>query len=202
MDIKRFLLKEQLQHQKHATFKVVGTIGTAEDYLKWITYIPTHWHVEEILDKKANELTEEELSILRFIQKENEVKPAFEDFTSNEKPTSKSALEVYDYMKSISIEKYASLKLTIEEHEYCYNQIRLLAERNIEEAIETLSNQESSNICDSYILYSLRKVLSTINSKKLDKEIKKSTDEFKEDVIKELSIRHGYYYSNPYQKCR
>lgn len=39
-------------------------------YLKWMEYIPEHWDIENILNKKASLLTKEEIQILKFINEE------------------------------------------------------------------------------------------------------------------------------------
>ena len=96
MDIVRILLKHQLENNKGASFVIIPTgnkLITPNDYLNWINYVPSHFSIDEILNKNAGELSEEEIKILSFLQKENQVKPYFKNFVSSEeKTTSSSAL--------------------------------------------------------------------------------------------------------------
>lgn len=175
MDIGRILLKHQLENNKDASILIISTqnkVVTPNDYLNWINYVPSHFNIDKILNKNASELSEEEIKILSFLQKENQVKPYFENFVfSEEKTTSSSALVVYDYMKSISISKYANVKLTKEEREECINTVNKIASDDIETSIEILSSN-ASNGKDYYTIYLLKRRLYFIRMSRNDRELK------------------------------
>ena len=174
MDIVRILLKHQLENNKGASFVIIPTgnkLITPNDYLNWINYVPSHFSIDEILNKNAGELSEEEIKILSFLQKENQVKPYFKNFVSSEeKTTSSSVLVVYDYMKSISINKYADIKLTKEEREECINIVNKIDSDDIETSIEIFSSTASKGK-DYYIIYLLKRRLYSIRMSRSDKEL-------------------------------
>ena len=175
MDIGRILLKHQLENNKDASIVIIPTqnkVITPNDYLNWINYVPSHFNIDKILNKNASELSEEEIKIIGFLQKENQVKPYFENFVSSEeKTTSSSALVVYDYIKVISISKYANIKLTKEEREECINTVNKISSDDIETSIEILSSN-ASNGKDYYTIYLLKRRLYFIRMSRNDRELK------------------------------
>lgn len=175
MNIERILLKHQLKNNKNSSIVIIPTKNeeiTPNDYLNWINYIPNHFNNGEILNKKANKLSEEEIKTLSFLQKENQVKPYFENFVSSEeKTTSSSALVIYDYMKSVNISKYANIKLTKVEREECINKVNKIASDDIETSIEILSSN-ASNGKDYYTIYLLKRRLYFIKTSRSDRELK------------------------------
>lgn len=166
-------LLNQMKRQEFASIQVSRGDGTTpEQYLKWISYIPKHWHVETILEKKASELNNDEITILKRLEKENKVKSYFENIVSSEKTKSESAYYAYLYMESINIHQYAKLKLTREELNDCHEQVSLLSDSiSLKEKIEYLSLNKTNSILDDYILFLLKEKKRMLGLKKLDKEI-------------------------------
>lgn len=75
-------------------------------YLKWIEYILEHWNIEQLLNKKANELSNKEIEILKLLKEENKYKETFKQYlTSNENMISISN-EVNNYIEKMPIDKY------------------------------------------------------------------------------------------------
>lgn len=172
MKLESVLLKEQLKRQKNASVTIAPVNGVKPiDYLKWITYIPSHWNIKELYSKPIEILTEKELEILQIIKREEKVKESFNNFISDEKTTSKAALDVYEYINSISIYEYAKLKLLPDELEKCFRQVSEVLDSNIEYEIAKLTFRQSNSVIDNYILFLLKQRLSRNRLKKLDNEI-------------------------------
>lgn len=175
-----------------------GIIQTPEEYLKWINYIPPHWNIEELKNKKIFELTEKELEILQIIKEEEQVKVAFINVVSDEPTKAESVKIVYEYMKKMTIPKYAKLKLTPEELSECKSQVTKTIDpkcskqiieqyaqnirggemlhtinEKIEKRLEELKN--SDNILEAYESYILRVKKNNLNEPDLQLEIKSMT---------------------------
>ena len=46
------------------------SFANAKEYLKWISYIPEHWNIDKILEKKQIDLLSSKLKLLKFIKRE------------------------------------------------------------------------------------------------------------------------------------
>ena len=149
-----------------------------QTYLKWIEYIPKHWNVEELLNKKASELTNEEIEILKFINEENKYKKIFKQhLTSNEKTITISN-EVNNYIEKMPIDKYATIKLTKEELEYSQKIISNCSTlEEVELTISKLKQKEDRDLKEEYILFELDKKSLRLGIQRLNNDIKKDVEE-------------------------
>lgn len=169
----KMLLRQQLS-EKYASMIILPNKGvTAEEELKWINYIPEH--LKSILDKDVSELTKNEISIIQHLKAEQEIKPYFENFISEERITSISAYKVYEYMSSMDLFTYAYMKLTEEELKYCNDELSKTNEENEIESRITELNQ-SSSMKDSFLVYLLQKKLVKIRNKKSENELRAEID--------------------------
>lgn len=164
-------------------------------YLKCMEYIPAHWGLENILNKKASLLTKEEKDLLKFVQEENKYKEIIKDIISkneNEKNITINQ-DVCKYKEKMTIDKYAFIKLTEEEKDYCENVIyNCITLEDVEEYIDFLKNRKNINVpnkyilIDEYIMHELEKKQLRMQVNNMNSDI---NENIKENRRKEL---HGY----------
>ena len=164
-------------------------------YLKCMEYIPAHWGLENILNKKASLLTKEEIELLKFVQEENKYKEIIKDIISkneNEKNITINE-DIFKYKEKMTIDKYAFIKLTEEEKDYCENVIsNCITLEDVEEYIDFLKNRKNINVpnkyilIDEYIMYELEKKQLRMQVNNMNSDI---NENIKENRRKEL---HGY----------
>ena len=139
-------------------------------YLKCMEYIPAHWGLENILNKKASLLTKEEIELLKFVQEENKYKEIIKDIISkneNEKNITINE-DVSKYREKMTIDKYAFIKLTEEEKDYCENVIsNCITLEDIEEYIDFLKHRKNISVPNKYILISFYFIFGLILRPKL-----------------------------------
>lgn len=159
-------------------------------YLKWMEYIPEHWDIENILNKKASLLTKEEIQILKFINEENKYKDIIKDLISNNEKIITIDEDISKYLERMTIDKYALLKLTEDEIDYCENEINnCISLEDIEEYIDRLKRRKNRSLIDEYILFELEQ-----------KQIRKSVDEINSNIAKKV-IENRKKELNGYEKC-
>lgn len=195
MDLAKILLKQQLKEENTVMTIRPSNGSTPEQYLKWISYVPVHWQVQEILNKNALDLKSDELEILKILKKENEVKPYFENIVSSEPTKSESAYYAYLYMKSISIYEYAQLKLTKEQLAYCHEYVSLVEKEFLKEEIKNLLSPKNNSVIEDYILFLLKKKQSSIIFKKSENEIQSQIE-----ANRAMHNRGIEYAAQPYLK--
>lgn len=169
----KMLLKQQLSDE-YASMIILPNKGvTAKEVLKWINYIPKHW--KTILDKDVSELTQQEISILKYLKEEQEIKPYFENFVFGKRITSIAAYKVYEYMSSMDLFTYGYMKLTEVELKYCNDELCKIKEaQEIESKIAELN--QSSSMRDSFLAYLLQRKLVKIRNQKLENELRMEID--------------------------
>ncbi len=131
-----------------------------EMYLKWMEYIPSRWNIEELLNKKASELSNDEMEILKLVQKENKYKGVFKQYLAKDKKfiTIPQDSDINSYTKQMSIEKYANMKLTEEEREYCEKIVsKYFTYDELKIEIAKLETKQDRNVIEEYILFELKK---------------------------------------------
>lgn len=131
-----------------------------EMYLKWMEYIPSHWNLEELLNKKASELSNDEIEILKLVQQENKYKDVFKQHLNKDKKfiIIPQDSDINFYTKQMSIEKYAHVKLTEEEIEYCKKIVsKFFTYDEIQIEIAKLEMKKDKNVIEEYILFELNK---------------------------------------------
>ena len=158
-------------------------------------YIPAHWGLENILNKKASLLTKEEIELLKFVQEENKYKEIIKDIISkneNEKNITINE-DVSKYIEKMTIDKYAFIKLTEEEKDYCENVIsNCITIEDVEEYIDFLKHRKNISVpnkyilIDEYIIYELEKKQLRMQVNNMNSDI---NEKIKENRKKEL---HGY----------
>lgn len=156
MDFHGDCLRRQAKRGGIAEFHVGNK--TPSEYLKWISYIPEHWHVDEILKKDKEELTVEELNILERRKIEKKQEGIFKNYLETDKKDAMDVLRVYEYMEAISIDTYAELKLTLNEMNFCLNMIGnygCFSIDRLREEIFYLEQKDNRSMVDEYILYKL-----------------------------------------------
>lgn len=159
-------------------------------YLKWMEYIPKHWNIEELLNKKACELSNEDMQILKFINEENKHKNIFKQSLKENKKTITISDEIHKYMGKMPIDKYASIKLTEEEINYCKEIVsNCVTIEQIDSVLTKLKEKEQRTLIDEYILFELDKKQYKVGIENLNREIKKAIEENRKDVL------------NGYEKC-
>ena len=158
-----------------------------QTYLKWIEYIPKHWNIEELLNKKASELTNEEIELLKLINEENKYKEIFKQrLTGNENMITISN-EVHNYIGKMPIDKYANIKLTEEELEHSKKIISNCSTiEEVELAISKLKQKEDRNLSEEYILFELKQKAIRLGIRRLNSGIRKSVEENRKQDL------HGY----------
>lgn len=164
-------------------------------YLKCMEYIPAHWGIENILNKKVSLLTKEEKDLLKFVQEENKYKEIIKDLISkneNEKNITINE-DVCKYIEKMTIGKYAFIKLTEEEKDYCEKVIsNCITLEDVEEYIDFLKHRKNISVpnkyilIDEYIIYELEKKQLRMQVNNLNSDI---SEKIKENRRKEL---HGY----------
>ena len=174
-----------------------GDGSTPEQYLKWISYLPKHWRIEEILNKPISALNESEIRILKRVKSENEVKPYFENIVSTDKTKPVSAYFAYLYMDSISIHQYAKIKLTQQELDACHSQVLSLGGDLLKEKIADLSLKQTNSMIDDYLLFLLKEKKRGIELRRLNKEIKSQIAA--NEAMHERGIQQA---SNPHRRCK
>ena len=158
-----------------------------EKYLKWIEYVPEHWNLEGLLNKKASELSNDEMDILKLINEENRYKEIFKQHLKSDKNMISISNEVHNYMGRIPIDKYASIKLTQEEIEYSQRIISSFSNlEDIELAISKLNEKEDRDLKEEYILFELGKKEMRLGIQRLNNEIRKDIEENRKNDL------HGY----------
>ena len=158
-------------------------------YLNWMEYIPEHWDIENILNKKASLLTKEEIELLKFVQEENKYKAIIKDIISKNENEKNITLneDVCKYKEKMTIDKYAFIKLTEEEKDYCENVIsNCITLEDIEEYIELLKQRKNRSLTDEYIIFELEKKQLRKSVYEINSNI---NEKIKENRKKEL---HGY----------
>lgn len=156
------------------------------EYLKWMNYIPKHWNVEELLNKQASELSQEEIEILNMLKLENEHKSIFQHYVSIDKKDNSILSKVLNYINQISIEQYAKKKLTNSEIEYCNRKVEIYINKDIDRGISMLQEKENRDIKEEYILYKLLKAQFDFNLNSLNMRIKNDIKKIHEQRIKGL----------------
>ncbi len=156
-------------------------------YLKWIEYIPKHWNIEQLLNKNARELSNEEIEILKLVKEENKYKEIFKQYlTSNESMISISN-EVHNYMSKMPVDKYATIKLTQEELDYSQKIISNYSTiEEVELAISKLKEKEDRDLKEEYVLFVLNKELLRLGIQKLNSKIREDGEENRKKDL------HGY----------
>lgn len=158
-----------------------------QTYLKWIEYIPKHWNVEELLNKKANELSNEEIEILKLINEENKYKEIFKQHLTSKENMITLSNEVHNYIEKMPIDKYANIKLTKEEVEHSKKIIsNCLTLEEVELAISKLKQKEDRDLIEEYILFELEQKSIRLGIRKLNIDIRKSVEENRKHDL------HGY----------
>lgn len=156
-------------------------------YLKWIEYIPEHWNIEQLLNKKANELPNEEIEILKLVKEENKYKEIFKQYLSSNENMISISNEVNNYIEKKPIDKYATIKLTKEELGYSQKIIRSCStDEEIELYISKLKEKEDRDLKEEYILFELDKKSMELGIQRLNNDIKKSVEENRKNEL------HGY----------
>lgn len=100
--------------------------------------MPEHWNVEELEKKSFSELSGSERRILAIRKKELKVQEAFLNFVSDEPTLADNALILYQYMKKMTIPKYAKLKLTREQLALCDDRVQAILGSLYSEVISVL----------------------------------------------------------------
>lgn len=158
-----------------------------QNYLKWIEYIPKHWNVEELLNKKARELTNEEIEILKFINEENKYKEIFKQHLTSKENMITISNDVNKYIEKMSIDKYATIKLTKEELEYSQKIISNCSTlEEVELAITKLKQKEDRDLKEEYILFELKQKEIRFGIRRLNNDMKKDVEENRKQDL------HGY----------
>lgn len=138
--------------------------AVAREYLKWLSYIPISWHVDELYLKMSSDLTNKEIDILKMIKNDQEYVIKFDiylswnnDWTKND---SEICYNVYKFVKDNNIEDYMQSKLTDQELNYCHKKINehsMLETEKLKKIADKLS--KSNNMLDLYIWHFLDKSL-------------------------------------------
>ena len=158
-----------------------------QTYLKWIEYIPKYWNVEELLNKKASELTNEEIELLKLINEENKYKEIFKQHLTSKENMITISNEVHNYIGKMPIDKYANIKLTKEELEYSKEIIsNCLTLEEVELAISKLKEKEARDLKEEYILFELKQKEIRLGIRRLNNDIKKDVEENRKNDL------HGY----------
>ena len=156
-------------------------------YLKWIEYIPEHWNIEQFLNKKANELSNEEIEILKLVKEENKHKETLKQYLSSNENMISISNEVNNYIEKMPIDKYATIKLTKEELDYSQKIIRSCStDEEIELYISKLKEKEDRDLKEEYILFELDKKSIELGIRNLNNNIKESIEENRKNEL------HGY----------
>lgn len=160
MNFYRKMLESQVAEGEIAYINVGNE--RPKEYLKWISYIPFHWHIDELYKKDEENLTEEEKNILKRREIEKKYEKIFTNYLATNKKNSMDVLLVYEYMKAMSINTYAKLKLTEEELNYCFNIIDkcyYFSKNELQKKIFELEQNSNRNMLEEYILYVLKLII-------------------------------------------
>ncbi len=139
---------------------------------RWLTYIPSEWDIETVLEKKAKDLTPCELERLEQINYDMELaslikKDIFNDFTTQN-------------ILSIDLNNIMEKKLSKTVINYCKNQIEeysSLSNDDLSSIIDKYQDEERSLVND-YICYNLENIyldraVTNVNNTPIKENIKK-----------------------------
>ena len=150
----------------------------AMQYLKWLKYISKEEQekINIILNKKSNELTNEEISQLKLYKKFQNIIPVFERYLSD-KSRNSDLLTVYDFMKNISLYDLMISKLSSDELQLAQTkieQLKCLTDFELSKLIkEKISYEEYMNLSmiDAFCINRLSSILKVRADEKSDIEI-------------------------------
>ena len=157
---------------------IFGNIDPYIEWIKWLSYEPDFIleKIEIIADKKASEITESELNLLKKYKEDEKMARLFKMY-GTEEITEDEYVSVYKYMKERSIENLMLRKLTKDELKYAKEQIKYYVGIPAEELSEKVKieqkkeNYEKLSMVDSYILHMISKTNSIRAEEKFNREL-------------------------------
>ena len=153
-------------------------INLAMQYLKWLKYVPKkeQERIDSILNKKASELTNEDISQLKIFKDMQNITSIFERYLSDEYKTN-DLLSVYDFMKNTSLYDLMLSKLTKEELNMAQikiEQLKSLSDFKLSKLIKekmTYEEYMKLSMIDAYCINRLSSILKIRLDEKCDIEI-------------------------------
>lgn len=157
-----------------------------EFYERWLEYIPESWNIDELLDKKASDLSEEELNLLTIIKEDKKsndilkkyIKMVEEKQGANSRDlcnltlTASEFTELNEVLSAFDLEKIALIKLSENELNNINNIIDLFDGTNKEDVYENINNLESIYMRD-YAGYLLKMKIADYTTKEFADKMKK-----------------------------
>ena len=138
---------------------------------KWFDYIPDFWNIELVLEKKASELTEQELIILKLIKECERLSKIIDKYLSMTETTtelddlsdlcslnltSEEIKELNDTLDCFKIDTFAKLKLSEEELRFIDDIINRYDGTNKQDILNVI-NKEENEYTREYANYCLSK---------------------------------------------
>lgn len=145
-----------------------------KEYLKWISYVPEWFNLEELRKKGIENLSEKEAGILGFINRDMEYQKIFERYLSSDKKMPIDLYRIYNYIRDVSIDDYARIKLSNTDFCYCEQVIVAYYGTSIDEyvkEIEILEHKSKRTMVEEYILYYFKDIVDSFNKETMTNDI-------------------------------
>lgn len=150
----------------------------AMQYLKWLKYIPEKEleEMKNILNKKVNELTKDEIHKIYIFKKCQNIIPILERYLSDE-CKNKDILPVYDFINSYPLIDLMESKLTTEEFQMAnlrIEQLRKMSDFDLSRMLKekmTFETYMKLSMIEAFCVNRLYCILRSRLNEKLDNEI-------------------------------